>query len=469
MGVGVVAKDTDPEDLGREPLNCASKQGRNRTTFLLALFKALDSHHIRYCVLHSWDELPEKLPSDLDIAVHPEDRWKLTSVFRALREQGYTPVQVFNYLVGAYYFVFFWSEGQVIMSAELDLIFEHRRGGLIVSSGESLVANRRREATFWIPPPEAEFTYLLAKKTGKGKASARQVQRMKVLVDQMGNTSGEKLAAKLFLGQLSVQAVKACRDGHLDMFVSRAKNQTWKTSLVRTPAKLAAYLLSDGLRRIRRFIQPTGFFIAVIGPDGSGKSTLISQLIQVVGPAFRRTRVFHWRPMLLWRRTTTSDVTRPHGRPLHTGWWSVARLFAHLLDYWLGYCLLIRPLLARSGFVVFDRYFADLLIDPRRYQYGGPAWLPRLLQFLVPEPHLLLVLDAPTEIILSRKQEVAPQEVERQRKMYTGHRNGASCIQILDASSSLEQVTAESARAIIDRLALRFEGRHRSWLFDTQF
>ena len=86
----------------------------------------------------------------------------------------------------------------------------------------------------------------------------------------------------------------------------------------------------------------------------------------------------------------------------------------------------------------------------------------------MPKPNLVLVLDAPTEVILSRKQEVTPEEVERQRKMYAEHGNGASSTRILDASASVAQVTAESAQAIIDRMALRFERRHGCWLMDQQ-
>src|SRR5438309_6307999 len=110
--------------------------------FLSTLFKELDSNQIRYCVLLSWDELPEKLSSDLDIAVHPRDTEKLPSVFHVLREKGYTLVQVFNYFVSAYYFVFVWFVGSAIRSVAVDLIFEHRRSGRIVPSGEFLVAGR---------------------------------------------------------------------------------------------------------------------------------------------------------------------------------------------------------------------------------------------------------------------------------------------------------------------------------------
>lgn len=432
--------------------------------FLSTLFSALDRNQVRYCVLHSWEELPEKLSSDLDIAVHPDDARNLPFVFRIMRERGYTPVQVLNYFVGAYGFFFSWFEGTVINSVTVDVIFEHRRGGLIVPSGEDLVCGRRRQSMFWIPAPQSEFTYLLAKKTWKGAAPARQARRLKVLVEQLGRPASERLAGELFLGKLGAQVVEACASGRANVILAQIRTETWKTSLVRNPLRLTAYLLADAVRRVRRCLQPTGLFVVIMGPDGVGKSTLIEHLVQAVGPVFRRDRVFHWRPMLLWRRKAAGDTIQPHSNPPYAPWWSIARLFAHLLDYWLGYCLVIRPLLARSGLVVFDRYFHDLLADPKRYRFGGPPWLAKSVSWLIPKPDLLLILDAPVQVILSRKQEVSPKEVLCQRQIYLQFASSCPHCRVIDSTAPLAQAVAEAGQTVLEYLAKRFEHRHPHWL-----
>src|ERR1700686_3343196 len=43
-----------------------SAQGHSLSHFLCLLFKLLDEDGTRYCVLHSWQGLPDELPSDLD-------------------------------------------------------------------------------------------------------------------------------------------------------------------------------------------------------------------------------------------------------------------------------------------------------------------------------------------------------------------------------------------------------------------
>jgi thymidylate kinase len=438
-------------------------QGHTRKDFLCTLFKSLDAHDVRYCVLHSWEELPEKLSSDLDIAVHPKDISKLPSVFQHLRGHEYQLVQCFNYFVNAFYFVFCWFEGSAVIWTAVDIIFEHRRGGLVVPSGEALVSGRQRRGMFWIPNPRAELSYLLSKKIWKGACPDRQARRLRALVGELGRPVAERVAGELLLGKSSELLVEACTLGKVDMQFARVRNCTWMTSLVRSPLKLAVRLLSDAARCLQRWREPTGLLLVVAGPDGAGKSTLIERLVQVTRPAFRRSRTFHWRPMLLWRRQRMRDTTQPHGAPVHVVSWSVLRLFAYLLDYWFGYLILVRPLLARSGLVVFDRYFDDMWIDPKRYRFGGPVWLTHALRRLIPKPDLTLVLDADEGVLIARKQEVQRAELSRQRALYRTLQVGSSVVHVMDAAAPPAEVEDESVQAILKYLTQRVECRHMRW------
>ena len=56
--------------------------------------------------------------------------------------------------------------------------------------------------------------------------------------------------------------------------------------------------------------------------------------------------------------------------------------------------------------VVNHRYLLDAIIDRRRYRYSGPRWLLRFIWRIVPKPDLVLLLDAPPEVIASRKSEL---------------------------------------------------------------
>jgi thymidylate kinase len=125
---------------------------------------------------------------------------------------------------------------------------------------------------------------------------------------------------------------------------------------------------------------------------------------------------------------------------------------------------MIRPILARSGFVIFDRYYDDVQIDPQRYRYGGPLWLLGLLKPLVPKPDVTLILDAPEEVVLSRKQEVEPQELRRQRQRYTAYCSRGANTYLINSTSSIADVTAVAANVVMECLTQRSERRYARWL-----
>jgi len=456
--MGVAVRDNGPAQ--------DSTQGHSLPHFLRLLFRSLDEHQIRYCVLHSWEGLPDELPSDLDVAVHPGDRAKLPFVFRALQDEGYRLVQCLNYFAQAFYFVFFWFEGGALRSAAVDIIFEHRRSGLLSLSGQELVRGREKTRNFWVASPATEFTYLLAKRTWKGYADSHQVRRLEHLVEQLGSSRAEELAGRIFLGKLKARVVDACANGSIDELLREIGGQPWRTSLARHPLGLVSFVCDEGLRVARRWFQPTGLFVVILGPDGVGKSTLVGRLSQAFGPCFRRHRIFHWRPMVIAPQKETGAVVSDPHRVLPRGTLrSIAALLGFFLDYWVGYCLALRPFLARSGLVMFDRYFHDLLIDPLRYRYGGPMWLARLLGRFVPPPDLMfLILDAEDEVIFARKREVPPEELRRQRAGYQQFISGDKRAALVTTDKGVEPTLEKATRLVVECLAERFKRRNARWL-----
>jgi thymidylate kinase len=429
-----------------------------RRNLILALFGRLDAGGVRYVALHSYESLPDDLPSDLDLAVHPADAGALAAVFAALRTMGYQPVQCLNYAVAGYYFVFLWNEDDGLHSLAIDFTFEHREGGRILMSGAELIEGRVRHGAFWIPCPQTEFGYLLGKKTMKGNLPERQALRLGKLAEQMGRTTAEAVAARWFGEESKGRVVDACLSGEMGALMDEMRSRFLRTLFRRDPLNALRHHVTELPRMLRRLLRPAGLSVAVLGPDGAGKSTLVKEIVRQVQPAFRSTRVYHWRPYVLRGKLRTS-ASDPHGKPADSSPRSSLRLIAHVLDYWLGYALRIRPALAHAGLVVFDRYFQDLLADPRRYRYGGPVWMVNAAARLVPDPDLVLILDAPEEIVRARKQEVAPAEIARQRRVYHGLAAAFPRTTILNAAEPADTVSRQACRAVTGLMASRL-GRH---------
>ncbi|MCA1685043.1 MAG: thymidylate kinase-like protein, partial [Planctomycetia bacterium] len=113
------------------------------------------------------------------------------------------------------------------------------------------------------------------------------------------------------------------------------------------------------------------------------------------------------------------------------------------------------PALARFTLVLYDRHLVDTLVDPKRYRYTGPAWLLRLIWRLIPKPDLVILLDAPADVIRSRKQEVPPEETRRQCEAYRSLVGAMPNGHVVDAARPPEQVAADVDGIILRYLASR--------------
>ncbi len=206
-------------------------------------------------------------------------------------------------------------------------------------------------------------------------------------------------------------------------------------------------------------IPTAGLHVAFLGPDGSGKSSVIKRIMPDLAQAFSDTACIHLLPGIGRKKGDNRPVTDPHGQAPRGLPASVAKIVYLWCDYFLGWCLTVWPKTVRSTLVVFDRYYHDILVDPRRYRYRGPIWLARWVGKLIPKPELWILLDAPAEVLQERKQEVSFEETARQRENYLklirGMKNGV----VVDASRDLNDVVTDVNLAILNFMAKRTEKR----------
>lgn len=432
--------------------------------FLRTLFRLLDEYDVNYCVLHSWDCLPENLTSDLDVAVHPRDKHKLPLVFERLRSQDYVCFQCLDHSINGHFFVFCWEEESGVKTAAVDLVFDHRRSGLILATGEEMVEGRKRHREFWIPSEKIEFGYLLAKKAWKGKTPERQSTRLRELAEALGEVEAERVAGTVFSGKWKKQAVRACLNESLATDVVGARTQFWKTGWTRRPLQSVGYLITNYARLLWREVRPPGILVAVMGPDGVGKSTVITGLIDCLGLGFwRRNKLFHWRPQALFIKRDQTINPDPHGKPPRSALLSMAYLSAFFLDHWVGYIFKVRPALGRANLVIFDRYFHDVLVDPRRYRYGGPLWYAKFLAGMVPEPNVVILLDADEHSIAARKCEVPLLEIKSQLHKYRALQFQRAPKIVVDTQSGIDATLRSSSQAIAEIMGVRLRNRLRNW------
>lgn len=160
----------------------------------------------------------------------------------------------------------------------------------------------------------------------------------------------------------------------------------------------------------------TSITIAFLGPDGSGKSTIINLLKKKKLP-FKRTDYFHLKP-IPQEKDSVEVVSDPHHSMPYSKIKSFGKLMFFIWQYNKGWLRNITKLKRKSSLVIFDRYFDDMLVDYKRYRYGGNISIAKFFRHFIPRPTLYFILTADSKVIYKRKQEVSLIELKRQIKGY---------------------------------------------------
>ena len=197
-----------------------------------------------------------------------------------------------------------------------------------------------------------------------------------------------------------------------------------------------------------------GLWLAVLGPDGAGKSAVIRRLARDSSLPFQAMEQFHFRPGFGRRKTDAVAVTDPHGSPPRSLVISILKLLYWLMDCWLGYMLTVRRVQSNSGLVLFDRYLDDIQVDPRRYRLPlSSLWFAKVIVHLAPRPDVYVLLDVPADIVQRRKAEVLPAESHRQRLSYLELFRWLPNACVVDATAPVDQVAAEVKIVVLKSLA----------------
>jgi len=202
--------------------------------------------------------------------------------------------------------------------------------------------------------------------------------------------------------------------------------------------------------RVRRALPNSlrrrhGVVVALVGPDGAGKGTVLHDLRTSIPVAL--TDVY-----LGTRAGGSSSETPPGGTGADTTTETPVSLRSCrevLFVVRKGLRLLpaaskVAAAVARGHVVVCDRYPVDALaVRPRRSP--AAATVEKFIaRSLVPRPDLLVVLDAPGEVLFDRKGEHDVSTLDRWRRGYLALPGG----HVVDTSVSVESSTADVRRLV---------------------
>lgn len=211
----------------------------------------------------------------------------------------------------------------------------------------------------------------------------------------------------------------------------------WQWSVGALGRRLAAWRGRNGRR---------GLVVALLGPDGAGKTALAEAL--AADRPLRARRVYLGTnrdggdalALHRWvdaRRQASGRLGRVARPALHA-----LGFVTHLGEQRYRHALALRHR-ARGGLVVFDRFAFDLDVNVA-LQRARDTWRRRARNWLLhagaPKPDVVLVLDAPGEVLYARKREHSPEQLERMRRAYLDLQARHPEVVVIDATRDGEAV-----------------------------
>ena len=244
------------------------------------------------------------------------------------------------------------------------------------------------------------------------------------------------------------RTVEAVRDADWQSLVAMGQRMRsaprWRSG--RSLAYRAARAGAMRMTKLRTLVREPGLTMALLGPDGAGKSTLAAELA--------RTFYFPVRPVYMGLYGADTAVGRPPSGVIE----HVGRMAGHLGRQWGGYLRAVYHR-SRGRLVVYDRFGYDALLRQPRNPWLGARVRRWLLSHAVPAPDLVLLLDAPPELLRARKPEHDLATLDSQRRSYLDLASRLGNIRTVRADQGSDTVRRDVTERIWQRYVDRRRGR----------
>ncbi|HEX9888108.1 MAG TPA: hypothetical protein VGA69_01415 [Nitriliruptorales bacterium] len=395
---------------------------------LAAGFAALDAADVPWVLLRGRDELAAP-PGDVDLLVHPRTAARAQA---ALVDAGFAPRRAWargtqRSLLGYDERAGVWIELHVVSEVAAGPWYEFE----LPVSAPLVAAAEVRDGVPVLRGPDEFWVTLLHALLDKGSIPATRGQRLLALSTGAGSSP-------------VADALDRVVPGRAAELLDLVSQQRWHELAGAGPRLTTAWAHADPAVRRRRWrhrlsmrarklVEPVTrrtLTVAVMAPDGAGKTTLVESLRDRLYFPVRVAYLGLEGGRFAARATSLPGVGLLHR--LAVMWWAYAAARHHV---------------ARRRFVLFDRHPYDARLDDGRSRPPLARLRRRLLGGALPLPDVVLVLDAPPEVLHARKPEHPLDEAATRRRAYLALARDVGAT-VLDAAQPPEEVARAAVRAI---------------------
>lgn len=444
------------------------------TSLVKNLFYLLKEEDVEYVVLRGYETLPEKIINDIDIYL-PWIHWNKTLSIVEKICQKYELVLIQNMNRLGFIRIIIFSN---ILQIQLDFSFYINWKGFEYCQAIQIKSNQKKYNNITVLTEGVEAAIVLMKEIlHNGKVKTRRKGRERLLFCVQKEHDIFEAVLTPFLDSSLIKELS-----------EQILNQQWSAIESRTKVIRRALVLSNlKTKPISTFISflswfflaiadrlstKTGCFAAIIGPDGSGKTTLVNAVNKDLdGILFTKTNHFASNFEILPLLSSILQFLKGKGtdkRPrsidqfqgIHSAMQQKANsplrsciyIIWYSLDLILGRFILLQKK-SRGELIFFARYFYDYY-----YQLANknaPRWLLNFMLYFIPKPDLVFYIDRDAHNIFELKPELSVEEIERQQRIIVELSDKHERFVRIDGNGGIESSKDQIVDALANFLASR--------------
>lgn len=441
--------------------------------FINSFFSELCLNQIPYCILHNVDEVASGNSHDIDMCIDErklidaEEILQTTASQHGWRMHLHTGTCKDTFNAKSYHFHQIDEQAQSITLIHFDFVPVTAWRGREIISNKTLLSGAESSGLYRSAAPEVMavvdlFPHLLYRGIIKDDYKDRIHSAFSDIPEKI-----RPIILNFLSGKLTNEVISHAQHCRWDA-ISALRPQITQSALKRAPRRRWAHLCHI----LNKLMKPTGLMVVFQGTDGSGKTTIINGIPEILGNSFSGDTLdyYHWRPGFL-KPEKKLDANgqpltdlRPHTHAPDGRVRSLFKLGFHTLDYLAGYWFRVRKQISQGHLVVFDRYFYDFYIDKRRYCLNVSDTLVRLFQLFIPEPNLTFLLIGDATQLYERKGELPIREIQDQIDRLLQNKENIANPVVIDACSSIQTVRFNTYKVMLETL----EQRHLNSIAPTK-
>jgi len=442
----------------------------NKEELIVRLFTKLNNEQIKYCVLRNYENLPRNSGNDIDVLIDPSEEDNLyvflkefanTNKWNVIRVWNKNNLQTFV----------LYCVNDVIETLKLDIWTKLSWRNISWIDNNYVLANSTNYGIFKIPNSGSEGAILLIKESfGKGKIPSKYKGRIQKLLLTNKNQFIEALYVNF--GEFTNEIYNLCMNSKWDELDDQLRNIKFKLLMKSFLLNLLIYTkynINYLAHKLLNLFKTQGSLIAFVGPDGSGKTTIISKLEHDLLNFYTKSSVFHTRLNIFPELKTGLGLSNPKVKETKNNKVEVKNVKQNKLSivmnsivvlyYYLEFIIgnfYLWILKKRGHFIMFDRYFYDFFIQPNTRNF---IWkFKNALLFFIIKPNCIVHLYADPEIIYARKQELSVEEIREQNilfeKLFINNKN---YYKIVTSTLSLDEVESNILKLILPSIIKNLE------------